>query len=421
MGVRITDLMDSYYDDTVLLTKTDFPTAERTIKLTMNKINKKHGSKKRFPKGLLIAAILVLALSITAGAVGYSVWDAAREDLGITEDLPEYTEFGNTLDATDPVTQETIAAISSETEDTESNTVSYQPYDIPDVPLKDHLVEDADIKVISTFCSGGNASIYFEVSPVTPAMAEMTLEEKQGLDVFAYWEPACFTEFESKEGSHYGATMVEYNEVTQSALLRIDIFGDFLKNAEELAFGISWYHQNNTDSEIKFYGAVEFPLTQADSLTASLDIPVTNKFIEQATGTIESVEVWAGNISINCSVTPTNDLCSALGENAYQIICESYQNHWGSTDDNTSYSDLDTHVYYGRSWDVTMGEMLSEVCLTLDDGTILQIQNGINAWLYANTLNIDTGSIIETIELSTPVALSQVVGITINDVYYALR
>lgn len=422
MGVRITDLMDNYYDDTVLLPETDFPTAERTMELTMKKINQNRKTKRRLPKGLMIAAALIFVFSITAGAVGYSVWDAARNDLGITEELPEYTEFGNESITSNPDASGTAIITSSEEEEN-TEQATYHSYEIPDTPLKDQLVENAEIRVISTFCSGSNATVYFEVSPVTPDMAEKVLEENQGLDDFAFWEPACFTEFPNTEGSRYGAAQVEYNEETQSSLIRMDLYGEYLNSAEKIAVGLSWYSQTGTESEVLFYGAVEFPLTQAESMAASFELPVTNKFFDQATGMIESVEVFAGSISVTCSVTSTDELCAELGENANALICKGYLDYWDNGSEEYQYSDLSTHVYYGRSWDNTLNEILTGAYLTLDDGSIYQIVDESSAWVSANTptSNVDNGSVVETIELSTPVALNRVVGITINDIYYDLR
>lgn len=421
MGVRITDLMDSYHDEIVLIPETDLPTTQRTMELTMSKINQNTTKVKRFPKGLIIAAILILIFSITAGAVSYTVWDVAKNDLGITEKLPEYTEFGNETVLPKSTTQETLEIVASATEDTNLETPSYHPYEIPDVPLKDHLVENAEIKLVSTFCSGYDATVYFEVSPVSPEMAEKTKDENQGLDEFAFWEPACFTEFESNECPSYGATLVEYNEATQSALVRIDVFGEHLKDVEEIAFGISWYSQTGNESELQYYGAIEFPLTQADGLFATLDTPITNQFIDHAAGIIESVEVWAGNIIIHCSVTPTNDLCGILGENAIQTICDSYMSYWGNFDPTYQYSELDSQVYYGRSWEVTLNDYLRSAYLTLDDNTTIQISNETNNWLPVAESNVNTGAVGVSIELLSPIDLSHVVGITINDNYYKLQ
>lgn len=68
MGVKITDLMDTYHDTIVPLPETDLPTTQRTMDLTMSKINQNNKKKTRFPKGLLIAAVLVMIFSLTAGA-----------------------------------------------------------------------------------------------------------------------------------------------------------------------------------------------------------------------------------------------------------------------------------------------------------------------------------------------------------------
>lgn len=68
MKVKITDLMDDYYDSTIEIPQIDAPSSRKIKELTMKKIERPPRKKRRIPKGILIAAIFVMLFCFTAGA-----------------------------------------------------------------------------------------------------------------------------------------------------------------------------------------------------------------------------------------------------------------------------------------------------------------------------------------------------------------
>ena len=63
--MKISDLLDDYYDDGAQLQERNDISAQNVLKLTEKKLGISRKRRFRMPKGVLIAAVLTLALSIT--------------------------------------------------------------------------------------------------------------------------------------------------------------------------------------------------------------------------------------------------------------------------------------------------------------------------------------------------------------------
>lgn len=122
MKRSISDLLDHYREDRVDL-KGDTPLSPVRIKeLTMKHICEEAGGnrpqaarqrKRFFSRGLLVAALLLSLFCITAFAVVFNLRDAARADMGVSQDDPirEWTEYDNPLQTgTETAPQATLVA-----------------------------------------------------------------------------------------------------------------------------------------------------------------------------------------------------------------------------------------------------------------------------------------------------------------------
>lgn len=60
----------------------------------MNKIKSSRAKTRRFPRKALILAAALALFTLSAFAAGFTLWERARQDLGLTDlDIPEYTEY----------------------------------------------------------------------------------------------------------------------------------------------------------------------------------------------------------------------------------------------------------------------------------------------------------------------------------------
>ena len=398
--MKITDLLDDYYDDSVNMPECSVPSDRAVLERTKKKLGITR-KKRRVPKGILIAAVLTLALSITAGAVGYTVWDAARKDAGLEDgqSIPEYTEYHDSAQNTPAETMETAESLAEMAENQTTGT---------------------ELKLVSTLGSGSDLSIYMTASPVTPEQADRLREENQGLDTFATWDLSVNDDQRVEmDGTKYSTRQLEYDPETETALICSNIHGDFLSRITEVTVSINYFYQSDGNTEVINYGSLTVPFTLSEELVFQPEMALENPFID-AWGTVAQVTVYASYISFQMNLERFDDWCSRTGEDAWFRMGDAY---WGYYDEaegeerRTEYTELDAHVAYRRSWERALRELLSpDSYLTLQDGSVISLYDpqGING-------GSDTaleGTYTEDFELPAAVNLAEVESLTLDGVTY---
>lgn len=389
--MKITDLLDDYYDDSVKLPECSAPADRAVLERTKMKLGISC-KKRRLPKGILIAAVLTLALSITAGAVGYTVWDVARKDAGLEngQSIPEYTEY---RDSNQNVSAETA----------------------------ENLVEGAELQLVSTLGSGSDLNIYMTAAPVTPEQADQLSEKNQGLDTFAVWEISAVLDPQIElDGMICGAQQLEYDPETETALICGTIHGDFLAQVTELTVTVDYYYQSDGEADVTNYGSMTVPVTMSEELVFQPETALENSFVD-AQGTVAQVTVYARYLSVQATIEPFDDWCSRNGEDAWFRMGDAY---WGYYDEaageaqKTEYTELDAQVAYRRSWEVALRELLSaDSYLTLQDGSMISLSD---LQTISAEDDLDAGNYTEDFELPTAVNLAEIESVTLGGVTYFL-
>lgn len=387
--MKITDLLDDYYDDSVKLPECSAPADRAVLERTKKKLGISR-KKCRLPKGILIAAVLTLALSITAGAVGYTVWDAARKDAGLEngQSIPEYTEYHDS-----------------------DQTVSAEP--------AENLVEGAELQLVSTLGSGSDLSIYMTAAPVTQEQADRLSERNQGLDTFVTWDLAVKTDRNIEmDGMICGAKQLEYDPETETALICGSIHGDFLSQVTELTVTVDYFYQSDGNTEVINYGSLTVPFTMSEELVFQPETALDNFFVD-AWGTVAQVTVYASYISFRLNLEPFHDWCSRTGDDAWFRMGDAY---WGYYDEaageerRTEYTELDAQVAYRRSWEVALSDLISaDSYLILQDGSVISLSD---LQIISAEDDLEAGDYTEDFELPNAVKLAEVGSLTLGGVTY---
>ena len=384
--MKITDLLDDYYDDSVKLPECSAPYDRAVVERTKKKLGITC-KKRRLPKGILIAAVLTLALSITAGAVGYTVWDAARKDAGLEngQSIPEYTEYH---DSTQNASAETT----------------------------ENLVEGAKLQLVSTLGSGSDLSIYMTAQPVTQEQADRLSEENQGLDTFAMWEISVAADQKVEmNGMTCSAKQLEYDPETETALICGSIHEDFLPQITELTVTVGSFYQSDGKADITNYGSMTIPVTMSEELVFQPETALENSFVD-AQGTVTQVTAYASYISIQAEVESFGDWCSRNGEDAWNRIGSAYWGYYDETAGEENYTEIDAQVAYRRSWEVALNDLLSaDSYLTLQDGSVIFLSD---LQMISGEDDLETGDYIEDFQLTAAVSLAEVESLTLGGVTY---
>lgn len=397
--MRITDLMDDYYDENISLPEAKTPTAERTRELTMQKLGMTAQKRRRVPLGVLIAAACVLALSITAGAVGYSLWDAARADVGLeaSAEIPEYREYQ---------AEGSNQAEMSRPEALPGNNVNY--------------VDGAKVELISTLCAGEDVTAYVTISPVSQEMADKSWEEAHELDIFTAWEATVDPEtMDVGEGYSAGAYQVEYDPETETALLRLEFHGKSFVQSEGFAVGMDWFYQAGDDYETRYYGAVRIPVTLSEEVVFHPDQTFENLFLSGETATLTEVSLGASYVSLTYQLPSFDAICDAYGQSACFIIGDAYEGYYAELSGEprkTEYTELDALAYYGRSWSASLDRLMETAYVTLEDGTEISLNDlqGTDSTMLENGDTTRT----QTFQLSGALDISQIASVTVGGQTY---
>lgn len=417
--MKITDMLNAYPEHTVPLPEVSAPSPERTKELTMNKIKSSRAKTRRLPRKALILAAAVAVFTLSAFATGFTLWERARQDLGLTDlDIPEYTEY-------------------SIDENAQPTEITFQDEEAENAMGK-YVVPDAKIDLVSALCTGNQVTAYVAISPVTQEMADLSWSENQGLYDMASWDIGLTntvgTENQGRSWSSL-ATQMEYDPDTETALVRLYMEGPVFEEATELTLSLTWWSQTgetNPVNTVRYYGNVTIPVTHSAALTASTDLSFENTFLPQFSGSITEVEIQAGYIAVTLEQPSFQEACNTLGEDAWFLIGDAYENYYRGQqglEPETEFTELDAGTYYSGSWDRTLDQVLSDATLTLQDGTTLVIsqqeslysgwcpmENGNGNWDDETTANTFYYQYV----LSTPLDLNQIKSITIGGTEYPL-
>lgn len=339
MKRSISDLLDHYTDERVDL-HGDTPLSPVRIKeLTMknivqengrNRAQSPHRFKRSFSRGLLVAAVLLSLCCLTAFAVVFTLRDAARTDMGVSQDDPiqEWTDY--------------------------------------DTQLQTGTQTEPQATLVATMCSGSQLYAYIAVSPVPEEAAAGTSPE---------WEWGPQGGFD--RCSALNLEQVSYDPDTQTALVKVSMTLED-RSLEQVEVNMNL---NHNFKPIAAYGPVTVPVTESQTLTCPADITVVNttRQMEEAwglrpdmpefseytqEGTIDQISICAGYIQLEMT-TPTLEEWTAVS--GAEILLELEQQS-----DTPVPPQLEGYLVrkmFGGSWSVSVEQTLEDARLNYRDGT----------------------------------------------------
>ena len=206
---------------------------------------KKH---KKTWKIALIAAVLVIALTVSAGAIILNNLEQARNDLRITDLIPEWTEYEDAANA------------------------------------------DGTVRLISSLYSGDVLDAYFEVGPID-AKTGNNLQENQNIGECG-WEAWKFST--GKSNVSFDVTQLSYDAASETALLRLEFYGAALEDTDALTLTLE--RCDGGPGQTEEYAAITVPLVEAATLRADLNCALET---EGVTGTVTGAAIRAGSVEFS--------------------------------------------------------------------------------------------------------------------------
>lgn len=382
----ISDLLDAYRDASVPLDGVTPLSASRIQALVRAKRTVKNAPGKpsgRFARGLLIAAAILSLFCVAAVAIGVTLRDAARADMGIspTAPIPEWTEYDTTQTA-----------------------------------------QSSPVRLASTLCSGDQLCAYLEVSPIPADMAAVLA--KNGSYQYE-WDCSI-----DPRGCTWLVQQTGYDPETQTALVKVSLSGSDLEGLEAVDLTLTLYHHFEVERR---YAPVTVPVTDSQCVSLSTDIAVTNtkKQLESelepadlaklpdyaSKGRITRVSLYAGYIEVQLE-TPSLDQWTALSH------VDRLTPEWnGPTDDDTEWF---AEMLFYNSWYLAVNQTLFGAALHDTDGTQTALDQLPRAyagtWIEASNDNdaIYAGTQIYRFVPQQALDLSRISSITIGGTDYPL-
>ena len=349
MDKKISEIFD-YGDEIVTADEINDMFDPQEIKeLTMNKIyNEKVVYHIKRPTKVILAAALAALMSVTVLAVAFSLRDAARSDMGISNGAPieEWTEYNQ------------------------------EPQRDTDT-IKGAVSTEGHAELIATMCSGDRLEAYLEVSPVDAEMANALMHD----GTLYEWSVYAL----SLETTGFGVEQIDYDAETQTALIRVSLIGHELQQATRVSLKLeiryNFAHQ-------RAFEEVVIPITASDSLTrdTELILDITSEdfsflseyqisvsqadFKDLPIARVESITIYAGYIELKLDVPSLSDWAETVGvqvDAAYwayghfwsENINRVFENASILYEDGTSYNiSLDNSKYGGGvAWDFPSGKV----------------------------------------------------------------
>lgn len=348
MNRKISKIFD-YGDEIVTAEEINDMFDPQEIKdLTMNKIHDEkmvYHIKRPTKVKVILAAALAALMSVTVLAVAFSLRDAARSDMGISNDAPieEWREYNQ-----------------EPQKDTDS--------------VKGTESTEGHAELIATMCSGDRLEAYLEVSPVGAEMADALM-----CDGTLYeWSVYAL----SMETAGFGVEQIDYDAETQTALIRVSLIGNELQKATQVSLKPEIRY--NFAHQMAFEEVV-IPITASDSLTrdTELILDITSEdfsflseyqfFVSQEnfkdlpSARVESITIYAGYIELKLDVPSLSDWAEAVG---VQVDAADWA--------------------YGHFWSEHINKVFENASILYKDGTSYNISldnskyGGGVAWDYPN-------------------------------------
>ena len=244
-------MLEHEYRERMNAAKFDPGFSERVLReLSLAQSGKENAMKKHKKtwKIALIAATLAIALTVSAGAIILNNLEQARNDLRITAPIPEWTEYEDAANA------------------------------------------DGSVRLISSLCSGDLLDAYFEVGSID-AETGSYLQENQGTGECGWeaWELST-----GKSTVAFTLTQLSYDAASETALLRLELQGAALEDADELTLTLE--RRDGEAAQAASYPAVTVPLVEAAALRADLDCAFRG---EGVTGTVTGAAIRAGSVEFS--------------------------------------------------------------------------------------------------------------------------
>lgn len=223
-----------------------------------NMMKKRTGTLSR---AMLLAAVIVLLGCVSALAVGLSLRQSARNDMGIQSDrpIPEWTEY----------------------EKTKGNKV----------------------ELMSTLCSGGHVIAYLEVKDISP---EDGLALENGTISWGFGGVSTYGYNCSLIIDH-----VEYDAENRTALVKVRVFGELLENVNEITLDLAL---ERSVEQREFFTPVVIPITGSQVKAVSVELPVLNADLGLE-GSVTQVSVTASNMAVTLQLQPSRQW---MAENGYE-------------------------------------------------------------------------------------------------------
>lgn len=348
MNRKISKIFD-YGDEIVTAEEINDMFDPQEIKdLTMNKIHDEkmvYHIKRPTKVKVILAAALAALMSVTVLAVAFSLRDAARSDMGISNDAPieEWREYNQ-----------------EPQKDTDS--------------VKGTESTEGHAELIATMCSSDRLEAYLEVSPVGAEMADALM-----CDGTLYeWSVYAL----SMETAGFGVEQIDYDAETQTALIRVSLIGNELQKATQVSLKPEIRY--NFAHQMAFEEVV-IPITASDSLTrdTELILDITSEdfsflseyqfFVSQEnfkdlpSARVESITIYAGYIELKLDVPSLSDWAEAVG---VQVDAADWA--------------------YGHFWSENINRVFENASILYKDGTSYNISldnskyGGGVAWDYPN-------------------------------------
>ena len=312
------------------------------------------------PRVFVIAAVIVILCGITALAAAYSLREAARADMGISEEspIPEWTEY-------------------------------------PDEAQTSAVQQETQVKLLASMCAGDQLYAYIAVSPIPEEIAAILATDSPQYE----WDLGGANT--SRCSWVIGQT--DYNAETQTALVKVSVRGAEIQQMEQIELKLALTH--NLKKE-KLYGPVVIPVMESQMVSCSTDVPVENTkaHFESAWGSrtgslsildytlkgkIKRIAICAGYIEVELETPGLEQWVAASDADRIEIEVPS----------ETPFDMKEWFVkrMFCGSWQVSVNESLQGATLNYRDGTSTVIDEIPSPYAGIWTIMNDTtaGSVYE--------------------------
>lgn len=395
------DLLDGYEEETVDFSGGTPLSASRIKELTMKRVHAKTGigqqrkQKKRggpLFRGLLVAAVIASLCCLTAFAIVASLRNAARADLGISQETPilEWTEY-----AVDERAGGEVA--------------------IPRAEL------------MATMCSGEQLYAYLTASPVSEETAQILAENESP----EYeWDLSGISPRDM--GLSWHTEQISYDPETQTALVKVDVWGEGLDQVDQIQLTLAMTHNLKEET---VYGQVAVPVTESRMRCCPVNIPITttNAHMEavlgsspdmpeipafESEGRIRQISICAGYLQVEVE---TPSLAQWLEDSGMGQMKLDLQEPFDLPEQIDQEQALLQRMYLG-SWNESVVEAMEDAVLIDQDGASMAI-NTLPQGTFAGTWvlihdSIDEGRQTYRLTPGQVFDLSGVVSITVDGTEY---